>query len=133
MSKMKSLALVLALIVSALPVGQASAAIPVVVYGGPDDGLSLRLLDAIRQALTASPRFALTSKGEANTLAISLKTNVTPLDRGARRLMSYTVQFVLLPARVLGTNEGICLQDEPADCADQVLKSAQVNWAVNQP
>lgn len=102
--------------------------------------LSALLLDKIEAALRNSPRFAVTTERSGGTLLISLQSvtketieRMGPKRVHARVQVRYEAKFVVLPGRTLGTNVGICWKDQLADCAYQVLNSAQVNWSVNQP
>lgn len=114
-------------------VAPAAAAIPVAVdKASASDALSKKLLKAIEFGLRSSPRFALTDGRDGGTLLITLEMATTELVR-ERKQVTYRVRFVMLPGRGLGTNLGVCWENELADCADQVTNSAQVQLSVNQP
>ena len=125
--------IVFASIMMLLSTAQAGAETSVVIAGGPDDGLSLKLLKAIGDAFQQAPGFKVVNVWDAGALKVSLRSNVRPRKIGDRYQVRYIADFVILPSRTLGSNEGICWEDTLADCADQALKSAQVQLSVNQP
>jgi hypothetical protein len=113
---------------------------PVEVWRGGDDGLTLRLADAVVKAFKASPDFELSTGKRPGTLIVLIPTHVNwkrlgwrPF--GRRTQIFYTVEFkmiVQLGERVgsidsVRTVRGSCRDDRMADCASEIVKSASIS------
>lgn len=94
------------------------------VWRGGDDGLTVRLADAIEDAFRRSPAFTLSSGRKAHTLIVTIPSNVGWKQVGNRTRVLYTVNFSSDTAQNLGASSGACWDDSLATCASQVIKHA---------
>jgi hypothetical protein len=93
---------------------------PVEVWGGSDDGLTIRLKDALKDALR-SPEFHLSSGNKPGTLVITLPSNVGWKQVGGRTQVLYTAEFAS-DGKNLGGSQGSCWDDALAKCAAQIVR-----------
>ena len=99
--------------------------IPVEVWRGGDDGLTLRLADALENAFTASPYFILSSGRKKGTLVVKIPTHVGCRQIGKRTRVLYKVEFAAADDQNVGGSAGSCWEDAITQCAAQVVKDAK--------
>jgi hypothetical protein len=104
----------------------ATGRIPVQVWRGGDDGLTLRLDDAIEDAFKASSDFVLSSTSGTNAMKVVIPTNVPARRVGSHLEAHFHVEFKSIDDEVLGVSDGTCWDDALAVCADQILKDAKI-------
>lgn len=97
---------------------------PVEVWRGGDDGLTLRLTDAVEAVFRASPMFAMSSGKQRGTLVVTIP-NLHWKMVGPRTQASYSIEFSGESSQHIGTSTGTCWEDELSKCAAQILKDAQ--------
>ena len=98
---------------------------PVEVWGGADDGLTIRLRDALKDAFRSSTDFHLSSGNKPGTLVITLPSNVGWKPVGGRTQVLYTAEFAS-DGQSLGGSKGSCWDDALAKCAAQIVKDAKI-------
>ncbi len=98
---------------------------PVEVWGGADDGLTIRLRDALKDAVRSSADFYLSSGEKPGTLVITLPSNVEWKQVGGRTQVLYTAEFAS-DGQNLGGSTGSCWDDALAKCAAQIVKDAKI-------
>ena len=107
-------------------IGVASAKpIPVELWRVGDDGLTLRLGDALESAFKSSPDFTLSSGKKPGTLVVTIPTNVDWKQIGGRTQVLYTVEFSSAENQNVGASRGSCWDDEMAKCAAQIVSDAK--------
>jgi hypothetical protein len=99
---------------------------PVEVWGGADDGLTIRLKDALKDAFRSSTEFHLSSGKEPGTLVITLPSNVGSQQVGGRTEVLSMAEFASSDGQNLGESRGSCWDDALAKCAAQIFKDAKV-------
>lgn len=99
---------------------------PVEVWGGADDGLTIRLRDALKDAVRSSADFHLSGGKEPGTFVITLPSNVGSQQVGGRTQVLYTAEFASPDGQNLGGSKGSCLDDALAKCAAQIIKDAKI-------
>jgi hypothetical protein len=116
------------LIVAACAV-EAAAAEPtlVEVWCGGDDGLTIKLRDALENAFRSSPDFSPSSGKKPKTLIVSIPTNVDWKQVGRRTRVLYTVTFSSADNEKLGASSGSCWDNAFAKCAAQIVKDAKIS------
>jgi hypothetical protein len=102
---------------------QGASGKPVEVWGGADDGLTIRLRDALKDALRSAD-FYLSSGNKPGTLLITLPSNVGSKQVGGRTQVLYTAEFAS-EGQNLGGSKGACWDDALAKCAAQIVKDAK--------
>ncbi len=100
--------------------------IVVAVRCNADDGLSLRLKEAIEKAFKSSRDFSLSSGREPSAFTATIPTNVGWKQRGGRTRVSYTMEFSSVDNQSLGSIAGSCWDDGLAKCASQIVKKARI-------
>jgi hypothetical protein len=115
--------------VTALP-AQPAAEVPVQIFTGGDDGLTHRLVDAIRSEFTRSARFTLASSDGPDALVVTIPTHVDWKEVGGKTQVTYQLQLQRA-GRDLGKSSGECWDDELTVCAQKVLRAATVAVAHN--
>ena len=98
---------------------------PAEVWGGADDGLTIRLRDALKDAFRSSADFHLSSRNKPGTLVITLPSNVGWKPVGGRTQVLYTAEFAS-DGQNLGGSKGSCWDDALAKCAAQIVKDAKI-------
>src|SRR5579859_303387 len=104
------------------------AAKPILVdvrFGG-DDGLTLRLRDALENKFRSSRDFSLNVSNSPAMLVITIPTHVSWKQAGKRTRVFYTVEFASSENQSLGVRKGSCWDDSLDQCAAQVVRDAQV-------
>jgi hypothetical protein len=99
---------------------------PVEVWGGADDGLTIRLKDALKDAFRSSSEFHLSGGKEPGTLVITLPSNVGSQQVGGRTQVLYMAEFASSGGQDLGESKGSCWDDALAKCAAQIFKDAKI-------
>ncbi len=99
---------------------------PVEVWGGTDDGLTIRLRDALKDAFRSSAEFHLSSGKEPGTLVITLPSNVGSQQVGGRTQVLSMAEFASSDGQNLGESKGSCWDDALAKCAAQIVKDAKI-------
>ena len=102
---------------------------PVEVWGGADDGLTIRLRDALKDALRSSADFHLSRGKEPGTLVITLPSNVGWKLVGGRTQVLYILEFASPDGQDLGKSMGSCWDDALTKCAAQIVKDAKITVA----
>ena len=95
------------------------------VWCGGDDGLTIRLRDALENAFKSSPRFRLSFGKKPKTLIVSIPTNVEWNKVGKKTQVLYTVEFSSADNQKIGTSTGSCWDNAFAKCAAQIVKDAE--------
>ena len=96
------------------------------VRSGGDDGLTLRLRDALENKFRSSRDFSLNVNNSPATLVITIPTHVRWKQAGKRTRVLYTVEFASYEKQALGIRKGSCWDDRLEQCATQVVRDAQV-------
>ena len=102
----------------------AAAPVPLEVWRGGDDGLTLRFADALEASFRRFPAFVLSSGKRPGTLVETIPSNVGWKQVGSRTKVIYSVEFTGTAAQPLGRSEGSCWEDQLRVCAAQVVKAA---------
>jgi hypothetical protein len=90
-----------------------------------DDGLTLRLRDALEEAFQAAPDFTLKGESDPQTLVVTIPKNVDWRKESGRTRVLFSVNFTSVDNRRLGSLRGSCWEDELATCAAQIIKNAR--------
>jgi hypothetical protein len=120
---------IIALVVglSASPINAGSAAqipVPVDLWTTGDDGLTLRLRDALEGAFKSAPDFSLRA-GEEGALVVRIPKNVDWKRVGGRIKVLYTVTFATKENTPIRGGRGSCWEDALEQCAAQIIKDAR--------
>jgi hypothetical protein len=95
------------------------------VWAVGDDGLTLRLRDALEGAFRSSPDFTLSSGKKQGTLVVTIPTNVEWKKKAGRTKVLYTVKFTSIDDQNLGTSSGSCRENALTKCAAQIVTGAK--------
>ena len=109
--------------------GSFAQTVTVAIWRGGDDGLTVRLSDAIETAFRSSTSFSISNTKQSGALLVTIPTNVPWKQVGDQTQVLYTVEFTSGDGRKLGTSEGSCWADALAECATHVVKDAQIATA----
>ena len=96
------------------------------VWRGGDDGLTLRLTDALESAFRSSPKFTLSNGRKPGTLVVTLPTHVEWRQVGTRTQVSYSVDFAAIDGRNIGASKGSCWDDALVKCASHIVGDAEI-------
>jgi hypothetical protein len=96
------------------------------VWRGGDDGLTVRLTNALERALESSPDFTLSSGKKPGSLVITIPTHVGWKQIDGRTQVTYIVEFTSVTSEKVGKTSGSCWDDSLAKCADQIVKEAKI-------
>ena len=138
-STMRQLILLLALAFMGVPMGAGQGVellakpVPVVVLCNGDDGLTLRLCDAVKHALEKAPDFRPGVTGKPHFLTVRIPTNVDWKRDGKRALATYSVEIAMEDGRVLRRAGGSCWESRLGVCAAGILAEARRAVGVLQP
>jgi hypothetical protein len=99
--------------------------IPVEVWCGGDDGLTLRLRDAVEHAFATSPDFQLSSGKRAGTLIVTIPTNVGWKRTGKKTRVLYHISLSTVDGKLLGKWHGSCLDDALQNCAASIVRHSR--------
>ena len=105
-----------------LAAAPAPASIPVALWRSGDDGLSLRVSEAIEMAFAASPAFSLQPDAEITILAPSTNVRWKGVDGRLRITFAYEIDR---QGRKIAYGHGHCSERKLTDCADVVLRAAR--------
>ena len=100
-------------------------AVPVQVWRVGDDGLTLRLGDALESAFNRSRDFTPGSGEQPGTLIVSVPKHVGWKEFGERTQVQYEVDFTTADGMSVGRSEGRCWEDALEKCATQILTAAK--------
>jgi hypothetical protein len=98
--------------------------VPVQVQRGGDDGLTVRLSEAIGEAFRSSSRFSIADENAKVPLKIRIPTNVNWTAVGGRTRVNYSITFSRGGSIKSGQSAGFCFEDELQRCAAHVLADA---------
>ena len=99
-------------------------AIPVEVWPGGDDGLTLRLRASIEEEFKSSSAFALSSGKKPGTLIVTIPAHVGWKRVGKRMKVLYSIQFASINGKPLGRSKGSCWDDVLTKCSEKVVSDA---------
>src|SRR5215472_11030035 len=112
--------LILALAEFSMEAGSAKPML-VQVWCGGDDGLTLRLRDAVENAFKSILCVRTEQRKEARNINRDHHTNVIWKQVGTRTQVLYAVEFISINSQTLGTGAGSCWDDALAKCATKSL------------
>lgn len=92
---------------------------------GGDDGLTVRFADALEAAFRRAPGFSLGSGKVADTLIVTIPSNVTWKQTGDRTQVNYSIMFSTIDSQPVGSSSGTCWEDQLQQCIDHVLEDAK--------
>jgi hypothetical protein len=95
------------------------------VWRGGDDGLTVRLSEALEAAFQSSSEFALTTGKKPGTLIVAIPTNIRWKQVDARTEIVYAVEFASADGRELGATSGSCWEDELQVCVVRIIEDAK--------
>jgi hypothetical protein len=98
---------------------------PVEVWGGGDDGLTVGLRDAVESAFKASRDFSMSFGKKPGALVVTIPTNVKWTQVYDKTLVRYTVEFSSASGQPLARTEGTCWDNELPKCASRILNDAK--------
>jgi hypothetical protein len=97
--------------------------VPVEFSTGGDDGLTLRLADAVRRGFRHTAHFKLSPAGTPNILKVTIPTHVGWKQINGRTRVSYQLRLER-GGRYLGDSSGVCWETDLGACAAQVVQTA---------
>jgi hypothetical protein len=100
--------------------------LPVEVWRVGDDGLTVRLSEALESAFDESRDFTPSSGKAPGTLIVTIPKHVGWKEFGKRTQVRYTVEFKTADEVSVGRSEGACWEDAIEKCAAQVLRDAKL-------
>ena len=100
-----------------------TVAVPVELWTGGDDGLTLRLADAVRNEFSQSALFALAPASTPNSLRATIPTHVHWEQVGAGTRVKYKLRLAR-GERNLGETGGVCWENDLRTCARQIVQEA---------
>jgi hypothetical protein len=95
------------------------------VWRGGDDGLTVRLSEALETAFRSSSDFALTTGTKPGTLMVVGPTNTRRKQVAARTEIVYAVEFASTDGRALGASSGSCWEVELQVCVVRIVEDAK--------
>jgi hypothetical protein len=116
---------IICLIPYAMSAGQVKP-IPVEIWVGGDDGLTLRLRDKLENAFASSPEFNLRGGKKPGTLIVAIPTHVEWKQVNGRTKVFYKINFRSANDQNISVRKGACWDDTLTECAAQILKNAKV-------
>jgi hypothetical protein len=96
------------------------APVPVILLVGGDDGLTLRLAEAIRREVQASSRYRLAPASQVAGIVVRIDENVTALRSGGTSHFRYSITFER-GGVVVGNSAGGCPELHMRRCSRRVL------------
>lgn len=85
-----------------------------------DDGLSMRLTQAVIKSINATPSLTYSNEGRGGTVVAQTSDHVGWKRIGGRTQANYDVKFRVIGGGDLGRSVGSCWEDEIAKCAAQI-------------
>ena len=102
-----------------------ASATPVEVWVGGDDGLTIRLADAVEQAFKSSPSFTYVERGSVpDALSVGLPGHVTWFKVNGRVRVKYRLELEHRGQKVAGA-EGGCWESELKRCALEIVRTTE--------
>lgn len=98
--------------------------IPVEIWRGGDDGLTVKLADNLNEIFKASNTFTTGKFGTGESLLVKIKENVNLEDLDGRKKIKYSVSFEKKSGLVLHVSEAGCWADEISECAKDIHNAA---------
>jgi hypothetical protein len=111
--------------VSGCATATARSSVPVEVWRGGDDGLTVRFADALEAALTQSPAFTPSTSGQPAMLVAEIPTNLEWTRAGGDIQVHFVVNFRRADSRLLRTSSGTCWEARLDICVGHALSDAQ--------
>lgn len=114
---------------ASLTSGAQTDLVPVNIRANGDDGLTLRLEDAMRKAFADSKSFMVTDADASRYLVVTISRNVAWKEVGGRTRVFFEVEYAARQ-RERTTRKGECWEDQLKVCAALVLQGApKINMA----
>jgi hypothetical protein len=95
------------------------------VWIGSDDGLTIRLRDALESAFKSSSDFALSFGKKPGTLLATIPDGVEWKKSFGRTKVLYTVKFTSVEDHNLGASSGSCWESTLQKCAARIVIDAK--------
>jgi hypothetical protein len=95
------------------------------VWCGGDDGLTIRLRDAIEHAFSISPDFQMSSGKVTGTLLVTIPTNVGWKRVGKKTRVLYKIDLSVAGGQNLGERTGACWDDDLQSCSKSIVKDSR--------
>ena len=95
------------------------------VWSGGDDGLTIRLRDAVEHAFSTSPDFQMSSGKVMGTLLVTIPTNVGWKRIGKKTRVLYKVDLSVAGGKNLGERTGACWDDDLQSCSKSIVKDSR--------
>lgn len=99
---------------------------PVEVWRAGDDGLTVKVAEAIEQEININHRLRLSRGGQPGSLIILVPKNVAWKAMNQKTEVEYTVEYETLDKRRLGSSSGSCFDDALTLCANDIVATAIV-------
>ena len=100
--------------------------VSVAVFCSADDGLTLKLCDAVERSLRRSRGFSLSGNRALSTLRLRIPTNVHWESANGHIQVQYKVEFWSAEdVKKLGEVAGSCREIKLSDCAKRILLKAE--------
>jgi hypothetical protein len=103
--------------------------VPVELLVGGDDGLTLRLASALRDAIVASPEFVEADNTSKRPLRLEIPTNVNWHSVRDKTSVDYVVVFTDSDSKYLGGSFNRCWESEIPKCASKVISDLRLALA----
>ena len=97
--------------------------VPVEIVTGGDDGLTQRLVDAVRGEFGKSSAFTFAPASATNALIVTIPTHVGWNDVGKKTRVTYQLRLERA-GRVLEESAGACWEDQLRVCAETIVNAA---------
>lgn len=94
------------------------------VWCGGDDGLTLKLCDAVEHTFSTSPDFRMSIGRLAGTLLVTIPTNVGWKRVGKKTRILYEVDLSIVGGKNLGERTGACWDDDLQSCSKSIVEEA---------
>lgn len=95
------------------------------VWCGGDDGLTIRLRDAVEHAFSTSPDFQMSSGKLPGTLLVTIPTHVEWKRTGKKTRVLYKVDLSVVGGKDFGKRTGACWDNDLQNCSRSIVKDAR--------
>ena len=95
------------------------------VWCGGDDGLTIRLRDAVEHAFSTSPDFQMSSGKLSGTLLVTIPTHVEWKRAGKKTRVLYRIDLSVVDGKNFGEKTGACWDDDLQICSKSIVKDSR--------
>jgi len=103
-----------------------SKKIPVMLFVGGDDSLTLKLANALEKEFGSSKNFTINNDETPETLIVTIPTHLEWKKIEERIRAYYIIKFSSVYNQILLISAGSCFEDDMLECVNKIIKDANV-------